>query len=103
MCLVSLHWILSIKYTSCDNIDEVDEVESEYRHSRCDLASCDNRECRNEECEHDRPRVTHDEFARDIRSSQIVGDRYDDREYREEKSTILLTCQSCICEIEFEC
>lgn len=61
MCLISLHRVLSLEYTSRDHIDKIDEIESEYRHSGCDFPTCDDREGRYEECEHDSTRITHDE------------------------------------------
>lgn len=63
MCLISLHRVLSLEYTSCDDVDKINEIESEYGHGGGDLTTCDDRECRNEECEHDGTRVAHDEFA----------------------------------------
>jgi hypothetical protein len=103
MSLISLHRILPLEDASCDDIDKVDDIDPEYCHSSCNLATSDDRESSYEKCEHNSPRVTHDHSTRDIRSSQSIGDRDDDRQDREEESAIFLSCESSIGEIELHC
>lgn len=55
VCLVSLHRILSFEEPCSDDIDKVDQIESEDRYGCGDLATSDDRQSRYEESEHDRP------------------------------------------------
>ncbi len=100
--MVSSHRILPGHNTCRDHIDEVDHIDAEDGEGGCDFSPADDRECRDEECEHDRPRVTHDHASRYICSCEEVGDRDDDREEREEESTIFLACECLIGEYELD-
>ena len=50
--LISLQRIFALKYACRDDIDEIDEVYADHRHSCRDLTSCDDSECRDEKSEH---------------------------------------------------
>lgn len=101
--LVSLEGILSLEYPARHHIDEIDEIDTKDCYCGGDLASCDDREGREKKCEHDRPRVTHDDTTRDICSCEPKCGRDDDREKREEKGRVFLSCDRSISEIEFQC
>lgn len=103
VCLISLHRILSLEEASGDDIDEVDQIQSEDRYRCSNLASSDDRESSDEESEHDSTRVTHDDSSRYISSRESIGDRDDDREDREEESAIFLSRDGSICEVELQC
>lgn len=51
MRLISLHRIFSFQDAKTYDIDEIDEIDTDHRHSRRDLSSCDDSECRDEEGE----------------------------------------------------
>lgn len=102
VCLISLHRILPFHDAYTDDVDEVDEINSEHRHCCRNLASCDDSESRDEESEHDRPRISHESLTRYIESCDSECDRYDDREYDEEKVAIFFCCRGCIDEKEFD-
>lgn len=102
MRLISLHRILSLEHASCDHIDKVNEIEPEDGYGCRDLATCDDRKSSNEKSKDNSPRISHDDLSGYISSREKVGNRDDNREYREEKTTILLACQSSIREIELD-
>lgn len=100
VCLISLHRILPGEDTHPDHVDEVDQVYPDDGHSCCDLSSCDDSESRDKKCEDDRTRVAHNRFTPDIEPRNQKGDRYDNREEYEDKSTIFLRGNGRICDIE---
>jgi hypothetical protein len=102
MSLISLHGILSLHDTDTYDVDEIDKIDSEDRHSSRDLASCDDRESRDEKCKYDGTRVSHESSPRDIESGDRESDGDDDSEYEEKEVTILLCCERSICEDEFD-
>ena len=103
MCLISLHRIPALKYTYPDDIDEVDKIDTDDRHSGRDLSACYDRESRYEESEDDRSWVSHDGEPSDIESRNEECHWYEDREKYEDELAIFLTRFGRICDIELDC
>ncbi len=101
--LISFERVFPSHDTTRDDIDEIDEVDTEDRYCRGDLASSDDRECCEEEGEHDRSRVTHDQFSRNICASQEECCWNNDREECEEEFRILSRSDRCVWDIELQC
>lgn len=80
MGLISFHRILSFENTCRDNIDKINEIYSQYRYCCSNLSSCNYRECCNQKCEHNGSRISHDQPARDIASSEEKSNRDNDCE-----------------------
>ncbi len=99
--LISFQRILAFQYPARDHIDEIDEIDSDHRHSGRDLSSRYDRECRDEKSEHDRPRITHESAPWYIETRHKVCHRDDDSEYDEEEVAILLCSKWGIYEEEF--
>ena len=99
--LFSFEWVFPRKETTRNYIDKVDDINPEYGRCSCDFATADDGECGYEEREHNRPRISHDNFARDISSREEKSGGDDDGEKGEEKPTIFLPSNRIVCEVEF--
>mgnify|MGYP003597706574 CR=1 FL=1 len=55
MGLISFHWIFSLHDADSDDIDKINEIDSDDRHCGRDFSSCNDCKCGNKEGKDNRP------------------------------------------------
>ncbi len=85
MCSVSFHRILSLEESNPDDIECIDEVDSENAHSRCNLSSDDNSTGCKDKSKHNGARITYETRSLGIESSHEKCRWNNNRQEGEEK------------------
>ena len=104
MCgLLSFERIFPCEESARDDVDKIYDIYPKYCCCGRNFSSSDDGKCGNQKRKHDRPRVSHDTRAGNIASCQKKRCWYHDRKKCEKKSTIFLSGDTRVSDIELDC
>jgi len=102
MDTISSKWIFLIIESHKNNIESIDEIDSENRGNRSDFSSGYDGECRDHKCRKHRARLSEENLRANIvePTDKNRGDKY--RETKEDENRIALRRRRRVYEIEFD-